>query len=290
MWIQILQGVLSGCATGSIYALIAQGFYVTYITTVTLNFGQGEFLMFGAFLGLTVYVTFGLPAAIAIFLSIVVLSFMGIGLERIAVRSLRAVGFNWVLSTIAVSIALKNVAVLIWGPAELRFPSFFGDRVIRFSGLGILPQEVFILTVSLLTMLLLLIFLRKAPLGKAMLAVAYNSNAAAAVGINVKFIMALAYALSSGMAALGGVLIAPVTFAYANMGGIIVIKSFAAAIFGGLGNPVGILIGGLIIGIAEQLFALVNSDFKDLVSFLFVIVILAIRPTGLLSAQRSGKT
>jgi branched-chain amino acid transport system permease protein len=270
-----------------VYALIAQGYYVTFITTGALNFGQGEFLMMGALFGLTCYVTLGLPYAIAIGGAVVLVGMMGVGLERIAIRPVlrHALSLSWVLSTVAISIILKNAAVQIWGPEQIKFPSPFGDTVLRIGPAGIFPQELFIIVAAIGTVLLVQFFLRNAVLGKALTAVAHNRNAAAVMGINVQRMIVLAFVLSSALAGLGGILIAPITFAWAYMGTVPGIKAFAAAIFGGLENPIGILIGGLVIGLLEQFFGVVNSNVKEGVTFLVILLILALRPTGLMGKK-----
>jgi branched-chain amino acid transport system permease protein len=278
---------VSGLSVGGVYALIAQGYYVTFITTGALNFGQGEFLMMGALFGLTCYVTLGLPYAIAIGGAVALVGVMGIGLERVAIRPVlrHALSLSWVLSTVAVSIILKNGAVQLWGPEQIKFPSPFGDTVIRIGNAGIFPQELFIIVAAIGTVLLVQIFLRRSVLGKALMAVAHNRNAAAVMGINVQRMIVLAFVISSALAGLGGILIAPITFAWAYMGTVPGIKAFAAAIFGGLENPVGILIGGLVIGLLEQFFGIVNSNLKEGITFLVILLMLALRPTGLMGRK-----
>jgi branched-chain amino acid transport system permease protein len=278
---------VSGLSVGGVYALIAQGYYVTFITTGALNFGQGEFLMVGALFGLTCYVTLGLPYAIAIGGAVALVGVMGIGLERVAIRPVlrHALSLSWVLSTVAVSIILKNGAVQLWGPEQIKFPSPFGDTVIRIGNAGIFPQELFIIVAAIGTVLLVQIFLRRSVLGKALMAVAHNRNAAAVMGINVQRMIVLAFVISSALAGLGGILIAPITFAWAYMGTVPGIKAFAAAIFGGLENPVGILIGGLVIGLLEQFFGIVNSNLKEGITFLVILLMLALRPTGLMGRK-----
>ena len=145
----------------------------------------------------------------------------------------------------AISIILKNAAVQLWGPEQIKFPSPFGDAVLRVGPAGIFPQELFIIVAAIGTVLLVQVFLKRAVLGKALTAVAFNRNAAAVMGINVQRMIVLAFVLSSALAGLGGILIAPITFAWAYMGTVPGIKAFAAAIFGGLENPIGILVGGL---------------------------------------------
>ena len=278
---------MGGLSVGGVYALIAQGYYVTFITTGALNFGQGEFLMIGALFGLTCYVTLGLPYAVAIGGAVALVGLMGVGLERMAIRPVlrHALSLSWVLSTVAVSIILKNAAVNIWGPEQIKFPSPFGDTVLRLGNAGIFPQELFIIVAAIGTVLLVQFFLKRAVLGKALTAVAHNRNAAAVMGINVQRMIVLAFVLSSALAGLGGILIAPITFAWAYMGTVPGIKAFAAAIFGGLENPIGILVGGLVIGLLEQFFGIVNSNVKEGVTFLFILLILALRPTGLMGKK-----
>ena len=286
-FVKLWQAVVSGLSIGSVYALIAQGYYVTFITTGALNFGQGEFLMVGALFGLTCYVTLGLPYAVAIGGAVALVGVMGIGLERVAIRPVlrHALSLSWVLSTVAVSIILKNGAVQLWGPEQIKFPSPFGDTVIRIGNAGIFPQELFIIVAAIGTVLLVQIFLRRSVLGKALMAVAHNRNAAAVMGINVQWMIVLAFVISSALAGLGGILIAPITFAWAYMGTVPGIKAFAAAIFGGLENPVGILIGGLVIGLLEQFFGIVNSNLKEGITFLVILLMLALRPTGLMGRK-----
>jgi branched-chain amino acid transport system permease protein len=254
--VKLWQALVSGLSIGSIYALIAEGYYITFITTGTLNFGQGEFLMVGALFGLTCYITLGLPYAVAVFAVVLLTGAMGVGLERAAIRPVmrHALSLSWVLSTVAISIVLKNAAVQLWGPEQVKFPSPFGETVVQIGSAGIFPQELLIIVAALSTVFAVHLFLRRSLFGKALIAVAFNRNAAAVMGINVRRMVVFAFVLSSALAGLGGILIAPITFAWAYMGTMPGIKAFAAAIFGGLDNPIGILIGGLVIGVLEQLF------------------------------------
>ena len=185
--VKLWQALVSGLSIGSIYALIAEGYYITFITTGALNFGQGEFLMIGALFGLTCYVSFGLPYALAVFAAVLLTAAMGVGLERVAIRPVmrHALSLSWVLSTVAVSIILKNAAVQLWGPEQIKFPSPFGEAVVLIGSAGIFPQELFIIVAALGTVFAVQVFLRRSLLGKALIAVAYNRNAAAVMGINV---------------------------------------------------------------------------------------------------------
>jgi branched-chain amino acid transport system permease protein len=287
------QAVASGLVYGSIYALIAQGYYVTFSTTQTLNFAQGDFLMVGGMLAFTVFgalLISGAPLIVALLAALavipLVLALMGVLVERVAVRPLRrAFSLGWILSTVGVAVVLRNTVEVVWGREPKPVPSVFGENAVRVdAGLfqfGVLPQEVFILVASLATMAVVLMFLKRSLLGKAMAAVALNSSAAGLMGINVRAMVVLAYVISSILAGLGGVLVVPVLHAYSLMGVLPGLKAFAVAIIGGLGNPFGILIAGLLLGIIEFVVAIFNASLRDAVTFFLLIVILAWRPLGL---------
>src|SRR5438270_2897678 len=287
------QAVASGLVYGSIYALIAQGYYVTFSTTQTLNFAQGDFLMVG---GMLAFTTFGvlllvgapLPLALIAALAVIplILALMGTLVERVAVRPLRrAFSLGWILSTVGVAVVLRNTVEVVWGREPKPVPSVFGENAVRVdAGLfqfGVLPQEVFILVASLATMAGVLLFLKRSLLGKAMAAVALNPPAASLMGINVRAMVVLAYMISSVLAGVAGLLVAPVLHAYSFMGVLPGLKAFAVAIIGGLGNPFRILVAGLLLGIIEFIVAIFNASLRDAVTFFLLIVILAWRPLGL---------
>jgi len=297
----ILQAVLSGLALGGVYALVALGFNITNNTTKTLNFGQGEFLVAGAFIGVTLvlllsgkghtgvlqpedvtivkYLT-GLAAIL------VVLSVLGVFLYYTAVRPfVGAAGLAWVMSTIGFGIIIQNTALGIWGPAPLAMPSPLGNEVIRIAGAGILPQEILIFVVSILVMVALDLVLRKTKIGKAVRAVAHNKNAAALMGINVPAIVILAFVVSSCLAGLGGLLIAPVTTASVFMGLVLALKAFSAAIIGGLDNPRGCILGGFMLGLIESLIGLWHAELREISIFVLIIIVLVFKPEGLLGRR-----
>jgi branched-chain amino acid transport system permease protein len=295
------QAIASGLVYGSIYALIAQGYYVTFSTTQTLNFAQGDFLMLGGMLAFTVFgllLLVGAPLILALVAALaiipLVLALMGTVVERVAVRPLRgAFSLGWILSTVGVAVILRNAGEVIWGNEQKAVPSVFGDNAIRVDvGLfqfGILPQEIFILVASLLAMAAVLLFLKRSLLGKAMAAVALNAPAASLMGIDVRSMVILAYVISSVLAGLAGLLVVPVLHAYSLMGVLPGLKAFAVAIIGGLGNPFGILIAGLLLGVIEFVVAIFNASLRDAVTFFLLIVILAWRPLGLFEKPRVEK-
>jgi branched-chain amino acid transport system permease protein len=295
------QAITSGLVYGSIYALIAQGYYVTFSTTQTLNFAQGDFLMIGGMLAFTLFAVLalsGVPLIVALLAALavipLVLLLMGVVVERVAVRPLRrAFSLGWILSTVGVAVILRQAAEVIWGREQKAVPSVFGDNALRASlgpiQFGILPQEIFILVASLATMAIVLVFLKRSLLGKAMAAVAFNSGAAGLMGINVRLVVVLAYIISSILAGLAGLLVAPVLFAHALMGVLPGLKAFAVAIIGGLGNPFGILVAGLLLGVIEFIVAIFNASLRDAVTFFLLIVILAWRPLGLFERPAQEK-
>src|SRR5947208_9424268 len=194
------QAIVSGIALGSVYALIAQGYYVTFTTTETVNFAQGEFLMVGALTSYSLMVLSGLPFWVALLAVLILMPIMGIVTERIAIRPLRQLlSVGWILSTVGVSVILKQFAELYWGREQRRVPSVFGDSPVFIAGTGIFPQEIFILLASLAAMAAVLLFLKRSVLGKALMAVAFNPTAAGLMGIDVRRLVVLAYVIFSIM-------------------------------------------------------------------------------------------
>jgi len=276
------QAIVSGVALGSVYALVAQGYYVTFTTTETVNFAQGEFLMVGALTSYTLMVLAGVNFLVALVAVVLLMAVMGMVVERVAIRPLRQLlSVGWILSTVGVSVILRQFAELYWGREQKRVPSIFGDAPIFVGGIGIYPQELFIVLASLLTMAALLVFLKRSTFGKALQAVAFNPAAAGLMGINVRQMVIVAYVISSILAGIAGLLVAPIIFAHAEMGALLGLKAFAAAIIGGIENPIGILVVGIGLGIAEFIAAGINASFRDAATFLILILLLAWRPQGL---------
>jgi branched-chain amino acid transport system permease protein len=301
----ILQALASGFALGAIYGLIALGFNITYATTKTFNFGQGAFLVPGSLVGVSlVLLSVGKPhwgnlapaemTAMAYFLatlaSMVVVGLIGIALYYCAIRPFVGVaGLNWVLSTIGFGIILQNTALAIWGPASIAVPSPLGGEVYRLLGAGIRPQEILIAVVAVLVMVGLDIVLRKTRLGKALRAVAFNPQAAAIVGINVEQVVIIAFVISSALAGLAGILIAPITTASVFIGMGVALKAFSAAILGGLNNPRGCMAGGFLLGLVEAMVGLWHAELREITIFLLIIVVLVVRPAGLFGTRSVEK-
>lgn len=293
----LLQALMSGLALGGIYALVALGFSITHTTTRTLNFGQGEFLVGGAFVGVAVLLLLagkgpvGVLAAAdvslwrysgALLASVVVLGVLGALMYFIAVRPFFGMsGMAWVMSTIGFGIILQNTALAIWGAGSVAMPSPLGEGVIRIAGAGIRPQEILVLATTAVVMLALDHVLRRTRIGKAVRAVAANPQAAALMGINVGAIVVLAFVTSSGLAGLAGLLIAPITTASVFMGLAIALKAFSSAIVGGLTNPRGCIAGGFLLGVIEALVGLWRAELREITIFVLIIAVLVIKPEGL---------
>jgi branched-chain amino acid transport system permease protein len=295
--INLLQALLSGLALGGIYALVALGFSITHTTTRTLNFGQGEFLVAGSLVAVgTLLLISGksqtgvLTSAdvnlfsygMALVVSLAVLGVLGVILYFTAVRPFfGSAGMSWVMSTIGFGIILQNTALAIWGPGSMAMPSPLGETVIRIGGAGIRPQEILVLAVTAVVMLALDHVLRRTRIGKAVRAVAANRQAAALMGINVAAIVVLAFVVSSGLAGLAGLLIAPITTASVFMGLSIALKAFSAAIVGGLTSPRGCIAGGFLLGCVEALVGLWRAEMREITIFALIILVLVIKPEGL---------
>lgn len=303
--VAILQAVFSGLALGGIYALVALGFNITHTTTKTFNFGQGEFLAVGTLIGVSAVlllsgkdITEALQVTdvtltrygLGLIASIVVLGIFGVLLYFTAVRPfVGMVGMAWVMSTIGFGIIIQNTALAIWGPSAIVLPSPLGNDVIRIGGAGIVPQEVLVLVASIVTMFCLDLVLRKTKLGKAVRAVAHSRTAATLMGINVMAIVVLAFVVSSSLAGMAGMLIAPITTASVFMGLTIALKAFSAAIVGGLNNPRGCMLGGFLLGLLEALVGLWQAELREISIFILIIVVLVLKPEGLLGQRHVEK-
>lgn len=293
----LLQALMSGLALGGIYALVALGFSITHTTTRTLNFGQGEFLVGGAFVGVATLLLLsgkgpvGVLAAAdvsmwryggALVASVVVLGVLGALMYFIAVRPFFGMsGMAWVMSTIGFGIILQNTALAIWGAGSVAMPSPLGEGVLRVFGAGIRPQEILVLATTAVVMLALDHVLRRTRIGKAVRAVAANPQAAALMGINVGAIVVLAFVTSSGLAGMAGLLIAPITTASVFMGLTIALKAFSSAIVGGLTNPRGCIAGGFLLGVIEALVGLWRAELREITIFVLIIAVLVVKPEGL---------
>lgn len=279
----MFQLILSGLALGCVYSLVALGYHITFMTSRTLNFAQGSAMMLGAVTALILVVDFGWPTPLAMIAAILLLGLFGLALERLAVRPFVLRGsMAWVMSTLAVGIIVENVVLLVFGKSPRGLPNALAQDPVTIAGAGIYPLELLIPVVVLAVALGARLFYGGTMLGRALRATAFDREASLAVGIDVNRMVGLSYALSSMLAAIGGVLIGPLIGVSSHMGFLIGLKAFAVAIVGGLEHPVGILIASLAYGVLENLIGgYFGSSAKEIFGFTLVIVVLFVRPTGL---------
>jgi branched-chain amino acid transport system permease protein len=280
----LLQLIYSGIALGMIYAVIAFGYQLTFATSDTLNFGQGEALMLGALVGLTLVDSFGMNYWLALPVVGVFGLMQGALVERVGVRPAIKIKseFGWIMSTIALGIIFKNVAENIWGRDDLKFPSPLPEAPIKLLGANVLPMELLVIAGALLMMLAVEFFNRKTIYGKAVVATFNDRDAAKLMGINTGLVITFSYALSSLTAAFAGVLIAPLTLTGATMGSVLGLKAFAVAIIGGLTSGMGIIVGGIILGVAETTTGFyLSTGYKDVPGLVLLLLVLAVKPAGL---------
>ncbi len=280
---QILaQLIVSGIAVGMIYGVIAFGYQLTFATSKTLNFGQGEALMLGTLVGLSVSSVTGYLLMLPIVMAFGLVQ--GAVVERLGVRQAIKTKSEsgWIMATIALGIIFKNLAENIWGRDELKFPSPLPETPISLGGVNILPMEIATIVGALVLMLAVELFNRRSVYGKAVVATAADRDAAGLMGINTSLVITFSYALSSMSAAFAGVLVGPVTLAGASIGGALGLKAFAVAIIGGLSSGMGVVVGGLIIGITAKLTGFyLSTGYQDVPGLILLLLVLSFKPSGL---------
>jgi branched-chain amino acid transport system permease protein len=288
---QLFQYVLSGLSNGAIYALIGFGFAIIYNSTGIINFAQGEFVMLGGMLTVFFLAVFKLPLAAGIILAIIISTIVGVSFERLAIRPLKnASPLSLIIITIGASIFMRGAAMLIWGKDTYALPAFSGNDPLYIAGATILPQHLWILGVTVLIIIGSRIFFNYSIAGKAMRACSYNPLAAGLVGINVKNMVMLSFAISSAIGSMAGIIIAPLTMTSYDVGIMLGLKGFCAVIIGGMSSGLGTLMGGLLLGLLESLGAgFISASYKDAIAFIILLLILFIRPEGLFSKKETER-
>lgn len=285
--------VISGLSSGSIYAIVAMGMVIVYKATTVVNFAHGETFMLGSFLAYMFLVSFGMPYLVSINLAVAITMLVGIITERIAYRPLiRASIISMVLCTVGFSIVLKGLARFIWGGKGefIPFPPVFEIEPIRLWRLSISPQHILILLGAISFMLMFGIFFRVTKLGKMMRATAENKRAASLVGIRIEKVFSIIWGVGALAGATAGVLSAPVTLLYPDMGTYVLIKAFAASVLGGMDSILGAILGGFCMGVIENLAGgYISTALVDISPFIIIIVILILRPTGFLGSKEITK-
>jgi len=275
--------IVSGLATGSIYALMAISLVIIYNATRTLNFAQGEMLMVSTFVGWTALQVLQAPLAVALLVAVAASALLGFILERVVIRhAISATHFDVLIITLGLSLMLRSAAGLAWTHDEFPFPSFFSNRPLAVGPIRVAPVSLGIIGASLALMLALGALFRWTRLGRAMRAVAQNQRAARLMGISVERVYSSSWIIASVVGAIAGVLIAPVVFLSTKMG-LVAINGFTAGVLGGFGSLPGAVVGGMLLGVLENLAPLyLPSSIKHSVPFLVMITILLVRPGGVL--------
>jgi branched-chain amino acid transport system permease protein len=279
---EFLQFAFSGLTVGAIYALIALGFTLIYNTSQVINFAQGEFVMLS---GMTTAfgAAAGIPLPLAALLAIVVTALFGILLHRLAIQPARGASpVTLIIITIGASILLRGLAAIVFDKNFHGFPSPLGDTPIKVAGAAILPQSLLILAGAAAVVAALWLFVKRTITGKAMLATAANPLAAGLVGIDTSRMIGLSFALSAVIGAIGGILATPITLTSYSIGTFLALKGFVAAMIGGMGSPIGAVVGGLMLGLFEQFGAgYLSSQYKDAISVIVLLLVLFMMPSGL---------
>lgn len=287
-----IQLVISGIAQGCIYGLIALGFVLIYKATETVSFAQGELMMLGAFAGLVGLTVLGFPYWAAVASSIAGMALMGVLMERIVIRPvLGQPAFSVVMLTIGIGYVARGVITMIpgIGTETQALPVPYKDEIWNVAGLVLNVEHMVVIAATAVLCVLLFALFRYSKLGIAMQAASQNQLAAYYMGIPVKRLNGIAWGLAAAVAAIAGLLLAPITFVHANMG-FIGLKAFPAAVVGGFGSLPGAIVGGLVIGIVESLSGFYLPDgFKDTAAYVVVLVMLMVKPNGLFGEKLRKK-
>ena len=289
---KLIINLLSGLSLGSIYALIALGYTMVYGIAKMLNFAHGDIIMAGAFSIIVFVATCGLNPILAIVLGIIFCMLLGITVEFLAYRPLRkASPLSVLITAIGVSYLLQNVAQLVFGTSDRAFPTIYENKVFELGAVKLDLTTIITVLVTAAIMIVLTLFISKSRTGKAMRAVSEDKDAAELMGINVNRTISITFAIGSGLAAVAGLFYGvDIGFIGATTGAMPGIKAFVAAVFGGIGSIPGAMLGGILLGIIENLAkAFISPELSDAVVFGVLILVLIIKPTGLLGKKISEK-
>jgi branched-chain amino acid transport system permease protein len=281
----LLQFLFAGITSGTIYALVALGFCVVHNTMGIVNFVQVDFVSLGGLLMFSALFTFNLPMGAALVAAVAATALVAVVVERIGLRPARSNDpLVLIFLTIGLSIILRGIMALVWGKNRMALPGLGADKPLQIGGAALMPQTLWILGLTLVAILILAWFFRCTGLGLAMRAVSSNPTAAAVVGLHIGRVRAASFALAGALGGLAGILVTPITTLSYDVGILLGLKGFAAAILGGFGSFPGAILGGLLLGLLESLTAgYFSSAYKDVVAFVVLLLVLFVRPQGLLA-------
>ena len=280
---EFLQFAFSGLTVGAVYALVAVGFTLIFNASDVINFAQGEFVMLGGMTTVSLVLA-GVPVPLAALIAVIVTVAIGLALYGLAIEPARgASAVALIMITIGASIFLRGAAQIVFDKRFHSLPHMFGTDPIQFGGAAIMPQSLVVLAGAAVIVMLLWLFIDRTLLGKAVIATATNRLAARLVGIDTRSIVGLSFAVSAAIGAVAGILVTPITLTSYDVGTLLALKGFAAAMLGGIGSALGAVLGGLILGMLEAFSAgYLSSKYKDAVAFLVILAVLFAMPQGLL--------
>jgi branched-chain amino acid transport system permease protein len=285
------QYLFAGITYGSIYAIVAIGFNIIYNATGIINFAQGEFVMLGGMISISLLPV--LPLGWAIAAAVLITMLIGAGIEMVFIRWLRSPSvLRMIIITIGISILLREAALHVWGESIRSLPYFYGNEITTFS-LGtvhISPQVVWVILASAVMMVGLSLFFKNTPVGREMRACSANRTAALLCGINTRNMVTLSFMLSAGIGALAGCVVSPITYTQYDSGTSLAIKGFTVAILGGLGNSAAAVAAGLLLGVIEAFsVSVVPLAFQDAISIAILLAILFVKPHGLFGSSDAAR-
>lgn len=278
----LLQFLISGVTIGVIYAIVALGFTLIYNSSHVVNFAQGEFVMLGGMITANLFAA-GTPLFLAASFAIIVTSIVGILLYELALRSAKDASVTiLIIITIGASIMLRGIAQLAFGTEAFSLPGVFGDQPIALGGVIVLPQSLAVISSVIVVAVGFWLFMERTLFGKAIQASAANFAAAQLMGISTRSMIRTTFAISAAIGAFAGIMITPISLMSHDGGTLLALKGFAAWILGGIGSPVGALIGGLLLGVVESLSAgFISSKYKDATAFIMILLVFFVFPSGL---------
>lgn len=289
---EILSYLINGLGLGSVYAIIALGYTMIYGIAKMLNFAHGDIIMVGAYLSFFAMTRFQLPVIVSVALAVLGCTILGVVVERLAYKPLRqATSLSVLITAIGVSYFLQNSAQLLWSSSTKVYPTIISNGAIKIGSLSISYLSILTILVCILVMTCLTLFVNKTKTGQAMRACAEDKGAAQLMGINVNHIISITFAIGSGLAAIAAVLLcAAYPSVSPTLGSMPGIKAFTAAVFGGIGSIPGAFLGGILLGVIETLTkAYISTQLSDAIVFAVLIIVLLIKPAGLLGKKVSEK-
>ncbi len=288
---QLLQFLFTGLTLGSIYALVALGFTMIYNATSIINLAQGEFVMLGGLMMVFFTLVLKIPLYLAFGLTVISVAAIGALFERLAIHPLKNASLiTLIIVTLAGSIFFRGLAMYLWGKDPYGLPPFSGGQPIQLWGAVLQPQIFWILGITIFVVFGIWFFFNRTLTGKAMAACAFNPLAARLVGIDVRKMVLISFALSAALGAIGGAIITPITLMEYDRGPLLALKGFAAAVLGGLGSAGGPVVAGFLIGVLESLGAgLISSGYKDAIALLVLLLILWVKPSGLFGSVEESE-